>query len=135
MPAGVASTSALSAAGDAREAPLDGRAQPALAASTPAISSAHDVAPLQALAEPRRRVDRHDLAAVDDEDAVGDLAHLGQDVRREDDGVLAPEFGDQLADLEALLRVEAGRRLVQNEHGRLVDDGLRQADALPEPLG
>ena len=47
----------------------------------------------------------------------------------------AGELADELADLDDLTRVEADRRLVEHEHRRIVDQRLRQADALPEALG
>ena len=50
-------------------------------------------------AQPRRevvrRVDRDDAALVDDDDALAGLRDLGQDVRAQDDGVVAGEAADQ----------------------------------------
>ena len=76
------------------------------------------------------RVDGHDLALVDDDDALAGLRDFGQDVRAEDDRVIAGELLDQLARLDDLLRVEAGGRLVEDQHVGVVDQRLRQADAL-----
>ena len=44
------------------------------------------------------------------------------------------ELLDQLAGLDDLLRVEAGRRLVEDEHLGVVEQRLREADALPVAL-
>ena len=89
-------------------------------------------------AQPRRqvvgRVDRDDVALVDDDDALAGLRDLGQNVRAEDDRVIAGELLDQLARFDDLLRVEAGRRLVEDEHVGVVDERLREADALPVAL-
>ena len=80
------------------------------------------------------RVDRDDAALVDDDDALAGLRDLRQDVRAEDDRVVAGEAADQIARLDDLLRVEAGGRLVEDQHLGVVDDRLRQADALPVAL-
>ena len=48
--------------------------------------------------------------------------------------MIAGELLDELARLDDLLRVEAGRRLVEDQHVRVVDERLRQADALPVAL-
>ena len=53
---------------------------------------------------------------------------------REDDGAVFPEGSDQPADLDALVRVEPLGRLVQHQQIGAVQDRLRQADALAEPL-
>ena len=76
-------------------------------------------------------VGRDHLALVDDDDLFADLLHFGQDVRAENDGVIAGKAFDQLARFDDLFRVEAGGRLVQNQHVGIVDDRLRQPDALP----
>ena len=55
---------------------------------------------------------------------------LGQDVRAEDDRVIAGELLDQLARFDDLLRVEAGGRLVEDQHVGVVDERLGEADAL-----
>ena len=81
-----------------------------------------------------RRVDRHDLSTIDDDDAIGDLADLGQDVRRQHNRVLAAQADQQVAHFDTLFRIEARGRLVEDQHFRLVHDGLRQADALLESL-
>ena len=47
---------------------------------------------------------------------------------------LAAEALDELARLDDLLRVEAGRRLVEDQHVRVVEDRLREADALAVAL-
>ena len=42
---------------------------------------------------------------------------------------------DQLARLRYLDRVDADGRLIENQHLRIVNDRLRQPDALSEALG
>ena len=73
-------------------------------------------------------------ALVDDDDALAGLRDLGQDVRAEDDRVVAGEAPDQLARLDDLLRVEAGGRLVEDQHVGVVNQRLGEADALPVAL-
>ncbi|HEY6508301.1 MAG TPA: hypothetical protein VIY56_09830 [Vicinamibacterales bacterium] len=80
------------------------------------------------------RVHRHDLALVDDHDARARLTDLGQDVGAQNDRVVSAKLLDQLAGLVDLLRVEAGRRLVEDEHLGVVEQRLREADALPVAL-
>ena len=57
------------------------------------------------------------------------------DVGAQDDGVIARQRLDELADLDDLLRVEPGGRLVEDEDVRVVDQRLREADALLVALG
>ena len=45
-------------------------------------------------------------------------------------GVLMPELADQLVRRANLRRVEAGRRLVKDQHRRIGKQGVGQADAL-----
>ena len=56
-------------------------------------------------------------------------------MRREDDGALLAELADELARLPYLVGVEPDRRLVEDEDGRVVDEGLGQPDALAVALG
>ena len=49
--------------------------------------------------------------------------------------LLSPERLDELADLDDLVGVEPRRRLVEDEDGRVVEDGLGEAEALPVALG
>ena len=86
------------------------------------------------LGERLRRVDGHHLALVDDHHLLARLRHLGQDVRAEDDGVRAGELANELPRLDDLLGVEARRGLVEHQHLGVVDDGLREAHALPVAL-
>src|SRR6185369_17813510 len=66
---------------------------------------------------------------------LADLRHLGEDVRREDHRPLPAELANERANLDDLARVEADRRLVEHEYGRVVDQCLREAHALAEPFG
>ena len=71
---------------------------------------------------------------VDDDDALAGLTDLGKDVRAQDDRVVAAELLDQPARLDDLLRVEAGGRLVEDQHLGVVEQRLREADPLPVAL-
>ena len=75
------------------------------------------------------------LALADDDDLLADCLHFGEDVGAQDDGVFAGEALDQLARFDDLLRVESGGRLVENQDVGIVNDGLREADALPVAFG
>ena len=117
------------------------RVTPGIAASTGAASApcastcTYSVsAPLQPRGQVLRRVDGDDPALVDDDDALAGLRDLGKDVRAEDDRVVAGEAANQLARLDDLLRVEARGRLVEDQHLRVVNQRLGEADALPVAL-
>src|SRR3989449_10582325 len=76
----------------------------------------------------------HDLAAADDQEARAALLHLRQHVGREQHRAVAPQGADELADLHPLVRVEALRRLVEDQQVGPVEDRLRQPDALAVAL-
>ena len=63
-----------------------------------------------------------DFAPVDDRHAVAQLLDVLDDVRREDHDAVLTDLAEQVEEADALLRVEPGRRLVD-------DDQLRVADA------
>src|SRR5947209_92698 len=69
-------------------------------------------------------------AAVDDRDARAELTHVIDDVRRQDDDAVLSELGEEIEKANALLGIEAG--------GGLVDDDktwiAKQRDGNPEPL-
>ena len=48
--------------------------------------------------------------------------------------MIAGQAADEIAGLDDLLRVEAGGRLVEDQHFRVVNERLREADALPVAL-
>jgi hypothetical protein len=56
-------------------------------------------------------------------------------VGAEDDGVVAGEVLEQVADLDDLGGVEAAGRLIEDQDIGIVDDGLSDADALAVALG
>ena len=71
------------------------------------------------------------LAAVDDRDRGAQLLELGEDVRRDEDRLAeAAQLAQQLAELDAGPRVEAGRRLVEEQHQRVVDERVGEAQPL-----
>ncbi len=86
-------------------------------------------------AQPLGGVGSHDAAFVDDQDAVAGGLDLGEDVGREDHGVLLAQLADQRPSLTPLPRVEALGGLVEDHHVGFVDHRLGDADPLPEALG
>jgi len=74
------------------------------------------------------------LPLLMNDDLFAGLLDFREDVRAQDNRVVASEALDQVARLVDLLGVESGGGLVQDEHVRIVKDGLRQADALPVAL-
>src|SRR6266576_1157052 len=81
------------------------------------------------------RVRRNNFSLVDDDDLLARLADLGKDVRAENDRVVAGKALDQIPGFVDLFGIEARGRFVENQHIRVVNDGLRQADALAVALG
>ena len=67
---------------------------------------------------------------VDDPDPVGEHVGLLEVLRGQEDGhaVLAREPGDLVPERAAALRVEAGRRLVEEEDARPVDEREREVE-------
>ena len=77
----------------------------------------------------------HQLSRADDADAVADLLDLGHQVAREEDGAAAlAEAPDELAHLGHAGRVEAVRRLVEDQQVRVLDQRGRDAEPLLHPL-
>ena len=95
---------------------------------------AHDRRRRETGAEVLGRIGRDELPAVDDDDTVADLAHLGEDMARENHGLFAAEIPDELPDLDDLLRVEAEGRLIEDENLGIVQYRLGDAHALLVPL-
>ena len=81
-----------------------------------------DVRGVQRIDQLARRAERDHLAVVDDGDAVAEALRLVHVVGGEQDRAAAGAELDHLVpELDAALRVEAGRRLVQEEHLRVAD--------------
>src|SRR5262249_2909155 len=93
---------------------------------------ANALAAFELLGQVLGRVNRDDAAFVDDDHAVAGHLDFGQDVRRKNDRVLPGQVFDQTADLLDLVGIESDGRLVEDDHIGVVDDGLRDADALFE---
>ncbi len=77
---------------------------------------------------------RDDHPVVDDREPVGERVGLLEVVRRQEDGraVLA-EGADLIPHAGARLGVEAGRRLVEEQHLRPVDDAEPDVESTPHP--
>ncbi len=76
----------------------------------------------------------HDLTFIDEDHAVAHRFDFLQDVGREQDGFSLADAADGFADFADLIGVEAGGRLVHDQHVRLVQQDLGHADALPKAL-
>ena len=88
---------------------------------------AHDVA------DAARRLE---FALADDGHAVADGFHLAEFVRRKENGLaLVFQALDDFADFHAAQRVQAAGRLVENQQIGIVDERLREADALLHAFG
>src|SRR5713101_9935637 len=76
----------------------------------------------------------HDPAVVDNHHSVADLRDFGKYMRRKHDRAVAGKAADKLANLVNLSRVESDRRLVEHQHRRVVNQRLREPDALAVAL-
>ena len=94
-----------------------------------------DARPPDLRLEGGRRALRHDAPVVDDPDPVGEHVGLLEVLRREEDGdaVLARQPRDLVPEGRPRLRVETGRRLVEEEHARAVDERERQVEPALHP--
>ena len=74
----------------------------------------------------------HNPALRDNDHPVADGIYLLKDVRRENHCLLSRHALDQGSHLVLLIGIEAVGRLVEHECGRIVEQSLREADALLE---
>ena len=85
----------------------------------------------QAELQRARRVERDDLALGEEGDARAELVGLVHVVRREEDRRAAVgERAHDLAQVARRLRVQAARRLVEEQHARRVEQRAREQQAL-----
>ena len=83
-----------------------------------------------------RRIERGQIALVHDRDAVGPLGFV-QQMRREDDrhAVALADLLQVLPQVAARARIEAGRRLVEQQQPRAMQHAGGQFDAPPQAAG
>src|SRR5687767_2904895 len=96
------------------------------------LASADYLAPDPAL-EPRDEragfsVEQHSALRQDGHPAA-ELAHILDDVRREDHHRGLPDLAQQIVEAEPLLRIEAGGRLVDDDQLRIAKECLRDPEA------
>ena len=78
-----------------------------------------------------RRAERDHLAVIDDRDAIAQPFGLVHVVRRQQNGAAgALELLDQIPELAPRLRVEAGRRLVEEQQVGVADERAGQREPL-----
>ena len=86
--------------------------------------------------ELERRALGDDPAVVDDDDAVGELVGLLEVLRRQQQRrAVADEAAQHVPQLDAAARVEAGGRLVEEEHRRRRDEADREVEPAPHAAG
>jgi len=90
---------------------------------------------IHALFQSRRGICKYQFAAIDDLHTVTGGLYFGQYVGGKNNAVLLAEFADQVADFTYLQRVKSDRRFIQDNHGRAVNNGLCNTDALLIALG
>ena len=79
---------------------------------------------------------RQDSTLLDHRDRVAHLGELREDVGAQEDRLaIRGQFSNQRAELDAGSGIEIGRRLVEDEHLRIVNDRLREAHAAPKSFG
>jgi hypothetical protein len=82
-----------------------------------------------------RPAQRREPSPIEHRDALAEAARLGEIVRTQEHGALAAQPRQHLAHLFLLERVESAGRLVDDQKRRIVQEGLRQRDALLIALG
>ena len=75
------------------------------------------------------------LSLIDNQYSVADGLHLGENMTGENHRMAALQRGNHFPDFHHLFRVQTHRGLVQNDHLRVTQQSLRNADALPVALG
>ena len=84
----------------------------------------------------RQRALRDQKPAVHDEDVLGAILEFVERVRRDQDGgAVVAQFVQDFVEGLAQRRIEARRRLVQQQHARPAEQRLGQAQALAHALG
>ena len=76
------------------------------------------------------RVRRYQSSFVDNDHLLAGLLDLRENVRAQNDGMVASKTLDQIPRLIDLLRIESRRGFVQNEYVGIVQNRLCQTDAL-----
>jgi len=76
----------------------------------------------------------NDSSAIDDEHALANHRNLRQDMRAQKDRVLVSKGFDHPPNLDDLLRVESYGGFVENEHWRIPNQGLSEADRCRYPF-
>src|SRR5262245_15227130 len=76
------------------------------------------------------RIDRHNLAIIDNDHPVTRHAHFRKDMSAEDDRMVMPEVFNSLADVDDLTWIESYSGLIENEYRRIVEERLCQAHTL-----
>ena len=71
------------------------------------------------------------FAVIDEADLIAEFLRLLHPMGRKQDGVLFAQFTNQLTAGPDLGGVQASGRLIQDEHRRIREQSVRQADALP----
>ena len=103
----------------------------ALTTTSPCANTSSSEAAAQLRAQRRRRAGRLHPPAVEDDDPARERLHVRQDVRRQQHRALAAQLPDQRVRLADLVRIQADRRLVEDQDRRPGEQRVRQADPLP----
>ena len=77
----------------------------------------------------------HQRSLRDQRDVGGGGFDVGNDVGGKNDDAFAGEFGEQIAEAHALFGIESGGGFVDDEQLRIVEQSLRDADALLHSAG
>ena len=92
---------------------------------------AHHAVAADAVIDLLDRAVHQQLAALDDADRRAAIGQLGEDVARNEDRLAHPaKFLEEGLDLDPRAGIEAGGRLVEDQHRRIVDQRFRQAEPL-----
>src|SRR5260370_1552002 len=95
----------------------------------------HDLSATEAAIEAVHGIGGDHLAMADDDHPLAGLLHLRQNVSTENNGMGTSQASNETERFFALVRIESGGRLIQDEHVGIMDNRLRQTRSLPVALG
>ena len=72
---------------------------------------------------------------MEDRHVAAQVGHVADDVRGEDDDHVVADGAEEVVEADALLRIEAGGGLVDDDEAGLAEERLRDAEALLHSAG
>ena len=77
-----------------------------------------------------RFIVRHQFPVLQNQDPIRDRFHITDHMRGQQDDLILGELPDVIAQVDALLRIQSGRRLIEYEDLRITEKRLSEKDSL-----